>query len=91
MTPKRNTTLTAIQALALLNNPLATRQAEHFAERLMPLAADTRGRIAAAYRLALAREPTDREARLLAEYADKHTLAAACRVLLNCNEFVFID
>ena len=34
MTPRRNTTLTSIQALALLNNPFVVRQAEHFAERL---------------------------------------------------------
>ncbi len=40
MTPKRNTTLTSLQALALLNNPLVVRQAEHFAERLQ---SDARG------------------------------------------------
>ena len=34
LTPKRNTTLTALQALALLNNPFMVRQAEHFAARL---------------------------------------------------------
>ena len=34
MTPRRNTTLTALQALALLNNPFIVRQAEHFAARL---------------------------------------------------------
>ena len=33
-TPVRNTTLTALQALALLNNPFMVRQAAHFAERL---------------------------------------------------------
>jgi len=91
MTPKRNTTLTSIQALALLNNPLAVRQAEHFAERLASLASDTPGRIEWAYRLALARRPSDGELRALAEYAERHSLASACRVILNSNEFVFID
>ncbi len=91
MTPKRNTTLTAIQALALLNNPLATRQAEHFAARLQSMAPDVRGQIEAAYLLALGRQPTDRERSALAEYAERCSLAAACRVIFNCNEFVFVD
>jgi mono/diheme cytochrome c family protein len=91
MTPKRNTTLTSIQALALLNNPLAIRQAEHFAGRLASLASDTPGRIEWAYRLALARRPTERERRALADYAERYSLASACRVILNSNEFVFID
>ena len=91
MTPKRNTTLTSIQALALLNNPLATRQAEHFAERLRAIAPDAPRQIEAAYRLALGRKPGEREAQALVEYAERHGLANACRVIFNSNEFVFID
>ena len=91
MTPKRNTTLTSIQALALLNNPLATRQAEHFADRLRAAAPDAAGQIEMAYLLAFARPPTDRERSALAEYAQRHSLAAACRVIFNSNEFVFVD
>ena len=34
LTPKRSTTLTAIQALAMLNNAFVVRMSEHFAERL---------------------------------------------------------
>ncbi len=34
ITAKRNTTITAIQALALLNNPFMVRQAEHLAARV---------------------------------------------------------
>jgi hypothetical protein len=91
MTPKRNTTLTSIQALALLNNPLAVRQAEHFAARLQTLAADTPGRIDAAYQWALGRNPTPREREALSGFANKHGLASACRLILNSNEFVFVD
>jgi hypothetical protein len=91
MTPKRNTTLTSIQALALLNNPFCVRQAKHFAERLQELSADTPGRIEAAYLLALGRKPGEREAAALVEYAGKFGLAAACRVIFNSNEFVFVD
>jgi hypothetical protein len=91
MTPKRNTTLTSIQALALLNNPLATRQSEHFAERVRGLGRDMLGHIRAAYLLALGREATEQEAAALAAYAERHGLANACRVIFNSNEFVFID
>lgn len=91
MTPKRNTTLTSIQALALLNNPLAVRQAEHFAARLKALHSDTPGQIDAAWLLAIGRPPTEKQRQALAAYADKFGLAAACRVIFNSNEFVFVD
>ena len=51
LTPKRNTTLTAIQALALLNNPFCVRQAEHLAERLRTIDQHAPQQIVAAYRL----------------------------------------
>jgi hypothetical protein len=88
---KRNTTITALQALTMLNNPFVVRQAEHLAERVAKSAADARGRVAALYRLTLSRPPTDAEARLLTAYVVRHGLAAGCRVLLNSNEFVFVD
>ncbi len=91
LTPKRNTTLTAIQALALLNNPLVVRQAEHFAARLEHLCPDTPGQIEMAYRLALGRRPEEREVASLAAYAEKHGLASVCRVIFNSNEFLFVD
>jgi hypothetical protein len=91
MTPKRNTTLTAIQALALLNNPLAVRQAEHFAGRVNTLRADTPGQVEAAWTLAVGRPPSDKQRQALAAYADKFGLPAACRMIFNSNEFVFVD
>jgi mono/diheme cytochrome c family protein len=90
-TPVRSTTLTALQALALLNDPFMVRQAEYFAERLRQVSADPGRQIEAAYRLALGRRPTAEERDALAAYARKHGLASACRVLFNTNEFVFID
>ena len=49
------------------------------------------GRVTAAFRLALGREPTPSERDALAAYAREHGLANACRVILNLNEFVFVD
>jgi hypothetical protein len=91
MTPRRNTTLTAIQALAVLNNPLVVRQAEHFAERVKTLSGEPQQQIAVIYRLALGRLPTDAEATALSQYASQHGLANVCRVILNSNEFMFVD
>ncbi len=88
---KRNQTITPQQALALLNNNLAVSMAKHFAARVEKLAADDSGRIAAAFRLAIGREPTTKERDALVAYAKVHGLANACRVILNLNEFVFVD
>jgi hypothetical protein len=90
-TPVRNTTLTALQALALLNDPFMVKQAEFFAERVQKTCADRSGQIDAAYRLALGRTPHSEERAALAEYARKHGLANACRLVFNMNEFVFVD
>jgi hypothetical protein len=91
LVPKRNTTLTALQALATLNNPFIVRQSAHFAARLQQMRPERDGQIEAAYRLALNRAPTPQERARLAAYAREHDLASACRVLFNCSEFCFID
>jgi hypothetical protein len=80
---KRNETLTALQALALLNNRFILTMARHMAAHA--------GNVRAAFRLALGREPTPAEAKGLTDYAAKHGLENACRVILNLNEFVFVD
>jgi len=89
--PVRNTTLTALQALALLNNPFVVKQAEHCAERVRTSGGELSQQIELAYRLAFGRPPRNGERDLLAGYARRHGLANACRVLLNANEFVFVD
>ena len=91
LTPKRNTTMTALQALTVLNNPFVLKQCEHFAARLQKLAPDVPGQIDAAYRLALSRPPTLEEKERLAAYASQHGLANACRVIFNSTEFMFVD
>jgi hypothetical protein len=91
LTPKRNTTLTALQALALLNNQFMVRQAEHFAERLDAAAPDRAKQIDLAYVLAFGRAPTEQERRALFDYAGQNGLANMCRLIFNSNEFLFVD
>jgi diphthamide biosynthesis methyltransferase len=88
---KRNETLTPQQALAMLNNKLAVAMAKHFAARVEKLANTDAERITHAVRIAFGREPTAKERDALAAYAKEHGLANACRVILNLNEFVFVD
>jgi hypothetical protein len=92
LAPRRNTTLTALQALSLLNNPFVVRQAEHLAARATAQTAnDLSAQVAIAFELAISRLPTPEEHKTLTDYATRHGLANACRVIFNSNEFVFVD
>jgi hypothetical protein len=91
LTPVRNITTTALQALATLNDAFVLRQCEAFAERLQRERASLDEQIIRAYELALARRPAERERSQLTAHARKHGLAGACRVLFNSNEFMFLD
>jgi hypothetical protein len=91
ITAKRNTTITAIQALALLNNPFMVRQAEHLAARARGLAEQPDQQIAWIYRLTLGRNPGPAEARRLAQFAAQNGLENTARAILNSNEFLFVD
>ena len=74
----------------MLNNKFIIRQCEHLADRLQRESSDPRARIRRLYELALLREPKPHEIDLLAEHAKRFGLPAACRVILNSNEFVFV-
>ena len=87
ITAKRTTTITAIQALALMNNPFVLKQAEHLAERVQSVG----GTVEAAYRVVLQREPSAAEAATLNAYLKREGLQNLCRLLLNTNEFLFVD
>jgi hypothetical protein len=83
---KRNQTITPLQALAQLNNQLMVVMAKHFAARV-----EKSGGIEQAVRLAFQRAPSDLEKAALTDYAAKHGLANACRLIVNMNEFAFVD
>jgi mono/diheme cytochrome c family protein len=91
LTPTRNASVTPLQALALLNDPFLIRQSEHLARRVDGLAADARGRVAAAFDLVLGRPPESDEAGQWAAYLAQHGTANFCRMLLNSSEFLFVD
>ena len=91
LSPVRGFSASPLQSLALLNNEFVLRQSEHFAARIVSSGDSTADAIRAAFRLALLREPTPQETADFTALAEKHTLPAACRVLLNSNEFLFVN
>ena len=83
LAPSRGFSASSLQSLALFNN----RFVLHFSGELgkqITTATDAVRRI-------LRREPTGDEQRQFSAYAEKHGLAALCRVLINSNEFLFVN
>ncbi len=91
LTPTRNTTTTALQALAMLNHEFLLQQAAAFAQRLEQSARDPHAQVTQAWRLAVGREPDDRELAAAKSLIAQHGLVTFCRYLMNANEFVSID
>jgi hypothetical protein len=88
--PRRSTTTTPLQALALMNNSFVLRQTKHFAARVQREAGtETECQVTLAYRLALGRGPRPAEARQAAELVRQHGLEALCWALLNASEFLY--
>ncbi|MFT7680210.1 MAG: hypothetical protein ACI8QC_004216 [Planctomycetota bacterium] len=91
LTPRRNTTLTALQALALLNNPFMVGSARSMAENVAALHAEPAAQVAEIWRRLLARDPRPKETALLEEHVRVHGLASLCRLAFNLNEFLLVD
>ncbi|HEX6812945.1 MAG TPA: DUF1553 domain-containing protein [Planctomycetota bacterium] len=99
--PVRFATVQPTQALVLLNGDFAQEQASRFAERLGREAPDLAARIALGLQLATQRparaEDVVRLQALAAELqrdfgrSEEQALQRCCLVLLNCNEFAFLD
>ncbi len=89
---KRNESLSALQALALLNNGFMVVQARQFADRVAREAGDDpAAQVTRAFALAVGRDPDAEETAALVEVAKIHGLANVCRAILNLNEFAFVD
>ena len=91
LVPKRSSTLTAIQALAMLNDPLMVEQSRRFAEGMRAAAGGLEEQVRYGFRRALGRKPAPEEALELAANAERHGLENSARIILNSNEFIFVD
>lgn len=88
---KRDETVTALQALSLLNNKFMVRMAEHFAMRVRQEAGNDSEQAQRAFALATGHMPTLQEREDLTSFTSKYGLENTCRLLFNLNEFVFVD
>jgi hypothetical protein len=102
---RRNSTTVPTQALTLLNNEFVLLQSQHFAARVEETAGpDPANRIKVAYQIALSRDPTTTELadnltflgqqRAYHASAEKPNLRAVtdlCNVILNLNEFLYVQ
>ena len=91
-TPRRSVTSTPLQALSLLNDTFIEHHAIRFAERLKREAGnDPAAQVRRAYWLAMSRPPTPDETTFGNKISQEHGLAQLCVVLINANEFLFVD
>lgn len=102
---KRNSSITALQSLSMLNNAMVMTQSREFAELLQrkvrevrenrlkqdSVSVDNANAITIAFQRALGRSPTPGELSVMLELSDEAGLENACRVMFNLNEFVFVD
>ncbi len=90
-TPKRVASVTPLQALAMLNNRFVVRYCEHMAKQIETEYENRPAQVRRLFMLAYGRPPTDKESRAVAAYADRHGFANTCRVIVNSNEFAFVN
>jgi hypothetical protein len=86
---RRSRSIVAPQALALLNSEMMEQAAVSLAARLK--ATEVEESIKELFAYVLQREPTVSELRHCVRYIEDHGATALARVLLNLNEFLFID
>lgn len=90
-TPLRNETLTALQALSLLNNGFSLLMAREFATNIAAGEPNLEKQVDRAFIRAIGRTPTEHERAELTAYARTHGAANLCRLLFNLSEFIYID
>lgn len=90
-TPRRNDTLTSLQALSLLNNPFVLVMAERFADRLSQETPAIEQQVDRAMWLVAQRAPDPSERDQMVDYARTYGMANLCRVLFNLSELLYVE
>jgi len=88
---KRNQSVSAPQALALMNNAFTVTMASQLDQSLKTRETSLARQIHSAFTAAFARDPTPAETAELMAYAAQHGLANAARFIFNLTEFSFVD
>ena len=87
---RRSATTTPLQALSMMNGNLVQDEATQLAQRIrQDVGEDKPAQIGRAFAYVLQRQPGDSEKQRFSSFSGD--LAAICRVLLNSNEFLYLD
>jgi mono/diheme cytochrome c family protein len=86
----RHVSTVPTQALTLLNNPFVVDEAARFASRIREQATNLESQVAAGYRIALGRPPTQQEFAIGTELIRKQSLDSFAHVVLNLDEFMYM-
>ena len=90
--PVRSITTTPLGALSMMNTSFVLRMSRKFADRLKAEAGnDINAQVKRGFELAFMREPKEEEKKLIEDFVKKNGLTALCRVLLNSNEFIYLN
>ncbi len=93
---RRRNSVTALQALSMYDSDFVNGEAPYFAARIRREGgADQSKQIRRAFEIAYGREPTESEEAEVAQFLRttkvRDPLVGLCRVLLNSNEFLYVD
>ena len=89
---RRNVTVTPTQSLALLNSNLTVDWARSFAARVLnDSGLPPEAQVDRAYKFAYGRTPNNEERRDAVEFLKHQQLTDLCHVLLNSNEFLYVN
>ena len=91
LSPTRSFSASSLQALTLYNNDFVLHSAERMAAKIQRANDTLESQVTRVVRLVWLREPTSDELQAFSKFADTNGLPALCRLLLNSNEFLFVD
>uniref|UniRef100_UPI00262D2356 DUF1553 domain-containing protein n=1 Tax=uncultured Gimesia sp. TaxID=1678688 RepID=UPI00262D2356 len=91
MTPKRLETLTALQALSLMNDHFMVSMSKFYAQKVKAESSDLSVQIKLAFETTLGRAPKQAELDILKDIGSRYGIENVCRLIFNSNEFIFID
>ena len=89
-TPRRRESTTPVQALNLFNSTFTLERAAALATRAKSDNDDISQQIQRVYRITLSRDPDADEMQEAEAVVLQHGLETLCRVIFNCNEFLFL-
>ena len=91
LSPVRGFSASSLQALSLYNNDFVLHNSQAMAQDVETSVSGLEQQVADCVMRVWLRKPSEGERAGLTEFASRHGLAELCRVLLNSNEFLFVE